>query len=643
VSVQSTGGRFVTQGEDAQAPSTAGNLLARYVKIDGRLVKDYTAGDGALDTIEFQPAEAATRTGSVEFNGAPAKIDAQGKVIVRAFVGEYLVYQVSDGLVRLRLDGYAEDYATGEAARAASAQAVVGGIPNVAADFEPLAPRTSDVVTFHDRSVDDGYVVFRQWDFGDGQTSIAQDPTHRYALPGVYEVKLNVTDNDLHQRQITFPVTVRNSDPVADFDFAPKLVTSQTLVSFTDQSTDLDGTIASWTWDFGDGAHDSARHPTHKFGAAGTYAVTLTATDNLGGAKSLSKQVVVRNVPPLAQFAYAPDDAESLVPVQFLDHSADVDGHVVAWNWSFGDGTFGTGSAPTHAYAHPGSYSVSLTATDEDGGANTATQTVVIRNRAPEANFTWNPRGSTSDVPVTFTSTSTDPDGVILLTQWSFDDGSQSGMGTSIAHTFPRFGVYNVTMTVTDGLATTSLTRSVAIENAAPRASLQIAPNPAYRGQLVVFADTTTDRDGDAIVSRAWSFGDNATSTLASPNHTYNVVGDYPITLQVTDAQGLQGFASQTLHVINRAPIASARSSPLTPVAGENVTFEGSATDPDDVTLARGPLMYEWVFPDQRGSEFGQTITHKFRDAGTYQVTLFVHDAEGGVSAPAVARVVVDF
>lgn len=640
VAVESSGGRLYTQEESSASAPAPGNLLARYVKIDGRLVKDYTAGDGTLATVEFEPALAASTSGRVAFNGEDANVPSGTKVVVKDFVGEYLVYQVSDGLVRLRLDGYAASFTTGGAAPPTSPAAILAGLPNVAFDYAPLAPRTSDAVQFHDRSSDDGYVVFRQWDFGDGQTSILAEPTHRYALPGVYEVTLNVTDNDLQQREMRLTLSVRNSDPTPDFDFAPKLVTAESLVTFSDLSADIDGSLANWTWDFGDGAHAYARNPTHQFAKPGNYSVTLTATDNLGGVKGLSKLVTVRDLPPLARFDVAPAELDTLVPVQFVDRSLDKDGAVVAWQWSFGDGTFGSGSAPTHAYQKPGLFTVVLTVTDDHGVSSTLSQNIVLRNRPPVAQFTWGPSDATAGVPVTFTSTSHDADGVILLTTWDFGDGSSTNMGANVVHAFPRWGTYNVTIHVTDGLAESTLTRSIAIDNTAPRASLQATPNPTFRGTTVLFADATTDVDGDAITSRLWTFGDGNTSTLAFPNNTYYALGEYPVTLQVTDAQGKMGWANTTLKVLNRPPIGSVHVEPAFPVAGQPIWFNASGVDPDDPLLARGPLTYEWRFSDGVNRP-DQNTNRTFAEAGTYRGTLLVHDAEGGVSIPAFATVIV--
>ncbi|HVM25320.1 MAG TPA: PKD domain-containing protein, partial [Candidatus Limnocylindrales bacterium] len=117
---------------------------------------------------------------------------------------------------------------------------------------------------------------------------------------GTYTVTLTVTDNGGATSSTSQSVTVSasseqptNEPPTASFT----ATCSDLTCSFTDASTDADGAIAEWSWDFGDGATSTAQHPSHSYAAAGTYTVTLTVTDN-GGATSSTSQSVTANQPP---------------------------------------------------------------------------------------------------------------------------------------------------------------------------------------------------------------------------------------------------------------------------------------------------------------------------------------------------------
>lgn len=639
VAVEDGGARLFTEdaATAAEAKNEPGNLLAKWVKIDGKLVREYTWGDGPLKKIEFEPAETFSRSVVLAFNGETTEVQAGERVVVEEFVGEYLVYQVSGGMLRVRLDGYASASTTGMAAPVPS----VGGEGAPVANFDvaPASPKTTDTVQFRDRSNDDGIIVFRQWDFDD-QTpiSVLQDPTHRFARPGTYDVTLNVTDNDLKSSSITIPVIVRNAEPIADFDFSPKVVTTSTVVTFTDQSFDSDGSVVNRTWDFGDGNLSTDRHPSYTFSRGGNATVTLTVVDDLGMRTSLSKVVIVRNAPPMAGFTFSPAAPDTLDPVQFIDNSSDRDGSVVAWNWSFGDGSFGAGSSPVHAYKRPGLYTVSLTAYDDGGDADTVSTTILIGNRAPFADFTWDPDGQPRDVPVRFSSASSDPDGVILLHDWSFGDGSRGTRGVAPTHTFPRAGVYNVTLRVTDNtLGVSNVTKSVSVANSAPRADFFIAYSPTFRGVEITVSDMSVDVDGDPIVNWTWDMGDGATRFDRTVRHTYNSVGSFTITLTIRDANDATSFASREVRVLNRPPTILADWGPRPIAAGEVAIFSAQGIDPD---LPGGSVAFDWSFSD--GVKLtGEVVTRNFSRPGNFTVRVTARDSEGGVSSPVVLGITV--
>ncbi len=145
--------------------------------------------------------------------------------------------------------------------------------------------------SFTDTSTDDGTITAWDWDFGDGGTSDAQHPTHTYAAAGTYTVTLTVTDDEGLSDTTSADVTVsepQQEEPSASFTHS----CTDLECSFTDTSTD-DGTITAWDWDFGDGGTSDAQHPTHTYEAPGTYAVSLTVTDDGGLSDTTSVDVTV--------------------------------------------------------------------------------------------------------------------------------------------------------------------------------------------------------------------------------------------------------------------------------------------------------------------------------------------------------------
>ncbi|MBA8885016.1 PKD domain-containing protein [Dokdonella fugitiva] len=164
-----------------------------------------------------------------------------------------------------------------------------------------------------------------------------------------------------------------NVPPVANFGVSTNGLTA----NFTDSSTDSDGTIASRAWNFGDGGTSTATNPSHTYASAGTYSVSLTVTDNGGATNTKTTSVPVSsptNTPPVANFSFT----TSGLTANFTDSSTDSDGTIASRSWSFGDGGTSTATNPSHTYASAGTYSVSLTVTDNGGAGNTKTSSVTV-------------------------------------------------------------------------------------------------------------------------------------------------------------------------------------------------------------------------------------------------------------------------
>jgi len=333
-----------------------------------------------------------------------------------------------------------------------------GNQPPVADPHGPYTGTTGTPLTFDgSRSADpDGIITAYDWDLGDGSTGPGITLNHIYTTPGTYNVTLTVVDDSgaIDSATTTAAIDATNQPPIANPSGPYSGMVNTAIVFDGTGSTDLDGTINSYAWNFGDGSTGTGSAPTHTYIAEGTYNASLTVTDDGGltdTAMTTATIGTVANQPPVAN-ANGPYAGTVGLPVTFdSTGSDDPDGTLVAYEWSFGDGTTDTETNPTHTYAMPGTYNVSLMVTDDTGAKDTSTttSTIGVGNQAPIANANG-PYNGTSGAPVQLDSSgSSDPDGTITAYNWDFGDGT-TGTGANPTHTYATPGAYNITLTVMD-------------------------------------------------------------------------------------------------------------------------------------------------------------------------------------------------
>ncbi|MCD6572152.1 MAG: PKD domain-containing protein [Thermoplasmata archaeon] len=355
--------------------------------------------------------------------------------------------------------------------------------------YTPSNPITRSTITFTDTSSDhDTSIGSWLWDFGDGNTSTQHNPTHQYQVKGTYTVTLTVTDSyDGSTDNITKSITVLNSPPIANFTYSPTNPTDLDTIQFTSTSSDFDGTITNYTWDFGDGSVSYEENPQHKYADNGVYTVTLTLKDNENAINSTTKSITVLNIPPTANFSFQPSNPSTTSTVRFKDASVDSDGSIVSYYWDFGDGTNSTERNPKHRYYVSGKYEVTLTVTDDDNATDTESLNVYVegppQNKPPIAKFGYKPTRIIENSPIYFTDKSKDIDGNIAKVLWDFGDGTNSTEHNPI-HKYAKAGTYTVNLTVIDDKgATASVQKTIYVLSKGETEQVKLDYTPKNQGK----------------------------------------------------------------------------------------------------------------------------------------------------------------
>jgi PKD repeat protein len=280
-------------------------------------------------------------------------------------------------------------------------------------------------------------------------------------------------------------------------------------------------------------------------------------TDSSGQRATATRQLTVTaDEPPTAAFTTATAVPVPMQPVGFdASRSADPDGAITAYAWSFGDGATATGSVASHAYTSPGTYTVTLTVTDTSGHS-AATTTPVTVHALPQPLLRFSPALPLAGSPATFdASGSIDPDTSISSYQWSFGDGAGAG-GSAPTHTYASPGTYTVALTVTNALGLTTVTsRQVTVADGHPAAAIAVVTPQPTPGQPVSFTAAAATGATGATVTYLWRFGDGSTAAGRAPTHTYARPGRYIVSLTVTDSSGATTVTHQTVVVQRRGPI----------------------------------------------------------------------------------------
>ncbi|MFB6179662.1 MAG: PKD domain-containing protein [Halorientalis sp.] len=455
---------------------------------------------------------------------------------------------------------------------------------------------------------------------------------------GTYPISLRVVDDTGAADRTNATVTVRNRRPNvrASGPEGTPVVGTEVSLSAAD-STDRDGSVASYAWDIDDdGTFEKlGTRASPTFDSAGYKRVRVRATDDDGASNTtaLSFYVTAR-----------PDPTFSLPGSVLTEQSAvlnasattDPDGQITRYEWDVDDdGQFErSGVKVAVSFADDGTYNLTLRVTDNNGTSATRTRQLSVENRPPNATITHRPTVPNVDQAVTFdASGSTDRDGSTTAFAWDVDgDGDVERTGTQIDQTYHTPGNHTVRVRVTDDDGATAVATHTVHVNQPPNPVLEKPDSVPTLTRFEINASGSVDPDG-TITDYQWDVdGDGQFDRSGLTVHTsFSDNGSYPIRLRVTDDRGVSETTTVRMTVRNRPPQIAGGFEyvPVIPNVGETVTLDASALTDRDGSIDD----YAWSIGTNRTVDaHGKTAERTFASAGNQSVTLRVVDDDGATN-----------
>jgi gliding motility-associated-like protein len=463
-------------------------------------------------------------------------------------------------------------------------------------------------INFSDQSVNNTTTWL--WDFGDGTTSILQNPLHVFDSAGVFDVTLTTSISDQCVLSTTFPSEIEVfSKPNISFFSDTNLGCSIPFdVSFYDNTIDA----LYWSWDFGDGNFSNIKDPSNTYFFSGLFDVSLSVENNNGCTSSIMFSDYLRiDEAPVLSLSAAPLVSCSGESISFSDLS---NFGINDWEWSFGDGNISDSQHPIHQYNLPGLYDVSLI-----GGINLCKDTIVIVDYIsiiePAAYFEEN-YNCDHPLKVEFENLSVGADSIF----WDFGDGFTSTLLNPI-HSFANLGIHIVSLSVINNITGCEHVFLKEIELTNPIANFDyiIDPNNGHKDSSSCIPDRMyiDNQSQDwAFMTTLWGDG----GVQYGPSHIYATAGVFDVTLIVSDIHDCK----DTMTIEN-----------MITMHDINVDFEASNMFGCDSFFVEFDAFYdtslsflEWDFGDGTGSTINSP-QHIYYNEGVYDVKLYAESIYG--------------
>jgi PKD repeat protein len=431
-----------------------------------------------------------------------------------------------------------------------------------------------------------------------------------YSQSGWHKINLTASDWDNNVSSRTDSVFVR---PALRADFTADNQCLGAATRFVAGPLSSGNRITACSWNFGDGTTGTGTTAAHPYKVAGTYAVTLTATDLCGRTTSVTRSIAIyqRTTPRFV----VPEEFCSNQPQTFADASVVINDTPVSWEWDFGNGSKATGNTVTYAYPDGGNYTVTLTVKGISGCSVSMSKAVTLR---PGVHVNFSESSLCIGGQTQFLDQSVIPEGAqITSRQWDFGDNTFS-TDLNPVHEYTTSGTYKVTLTISNAVGCTTFRIRDIVIRRLPR--VNFGNSLACSGEQVSFAEESDAVEG-AVTGWQWNFGDPGSgddniSTQQHATHVYKQSGTYTVKLVIFTSYGCADSLAQTI-TVTPSPRADFTNQLSCGTRTVSFTSQSVAQAGDDL------VGWYWEFGDGEVATTSNPA-HTYRQAGTYPVTLVV-------------------
>ncbi|WP_281864833.1 PKD domain-containing protein [Planomicrobium okeanokoites] len=476
--------------------------------------------------------------------------------------------------------------------------------------------------------------------------STAVNPSRVFNQKGTWQVRLTVNDGTTSS-SVSKALTVGNRAPVADFNWNPATIYNDTSVTFSNAASDIDGDSLTYQWAYQEPNSatwtnfSTTANPSRVLNIKGNWKIRLTVSDGAAN-HAVTKNLTVSNRAPVSDFSWNPTTIYNDTNVTLTNSASDVDKDSLTYQWAYQEPNstawvnFSTAANPSKVFGKKGIWNVRLTVSD-GALSHAVTKSLTVRNRAPVANFNWNPTTIYNNTNVTLNNISSDVDNDALTYQWAYQEPNSTAwvnFSTAVnpSKVFDKKGTWNVRLIANDGTATHSVIKSLTVQNRAPVANFNWNPTQIYNDTNLVFTNISTDADKDSLTYQ-WAYQAPGSSvwvnfsTATNPSRVFNSKGTWNIRLIANDGT-VSDSVTKAITISNRAPVTDFGWNPSSVYTNTNVTFTNNSTDADKDTLT-----YEWSYQEPGSTTWTDFSTEEtpsdvFDQKGNWNIRLITSDGE---------------